>query len=933
MSSRSNEIYKNEYYMDQIDKDYNDYMDMLNTLAVENEIPDESKTSEKIISFLLSDKFGQHIITFVFLITVLRIIYDFIVFIIGVRYVNINYSPSNLLYYMMAVVVPFINWVISTRHKYKKYGYINIKMAGIIIAVISLSVVILNIGYICSCTVLIPLFLKIPISADINAGMIVNLARFVCAAFPLAVSIYVGKSTIDLLIRPETIHIIKDFKIDRNIDTRKNKESQYDYSVCVVQNTSRVFNVPQAVRKYHTLVMGPTGTGKTSMAFTPAIANDLDKRTRNENKQKKMVEKMLISGEAVLSRNITDEEFDKKYIKPVTKKARKKLIKIFEENPLCGATIVAPNETFGDEVYELCKARNLKNIYRVDPVLTFEGVHKEGFIGFNPLYINEDLSEFDKRLEIISKSRMFADVLQMIYEAGGTTDVYFSGLNKQITSTVCAVIIKAYPMLHEKYPHRYKRRQACPQDFLDVVTDFDLAKDYVCILEDYLRNPNHANERYDYENKIKIIKRDLLGEGAKTMREQIRGLVNIMSDILANPLVRDVLCADETIVLDKALAENQIIIINYELSLGDSDSRAFGEFFLLSFQNAVFRRPKSNRPLHLLFIDELPVLLHSSMEKIFSLYRQFNVCAAVAIQSLSQFDRQASTKFMKNVVLNNARTHIVFGGLGPEEMEYYQKIGGKDLVAQVQSTVSESALSLENTSLNYSERTSIGKEDVFDGRELRNKDFQQATLITIDDKNNVMDAMAVSLNFLTDAQKEGVKPIAIDWTRFYNTDINIETINHNRDDLRKSNSIRQQINTSMGAMVSINNAGFKLTNESDLSYNCDFNIKKSVGAIVNQQELSINEKVDIIREDIMKQRYKDAEIKLDSRVEVKTDPNIKEDFKEYMLGGITIDLTSDDFVNTQDIRNQNDDNKNDISEDNKINLDFELDALVDKIMG
>ena len=96
--------------------------------------------------------------------------------------------------------------------------------------------------------------------------------------------------------------------------------------------------------------------------------------------------------------------------------------------------------------------------------------------------------------------------------------------------------MKAYPILHEKYPDKYRREHACPQEFLDVMNDFDLAK--------------------DYENKIKLIQRDLLGDGAKTMREQARGLVNIISDILANPLIRDVLCAEKTMVLDKALSEN-----------------------------------------------------------------------------------------------------------------------------------------------------------------------------------------------------------------------------------------------------------------------------------------------------------------------------------------------------------------------------------------
>lgn len=917
-----------------VDSSYLKYMEGEETSFEDEQHYDENrniviKMMDKIIKIIRSGETFEKIIAAIYIVTALRIIYDIAMFSVGISYVNYKKVPQNLLYYGLSIVIPFFFWLMSTRNKYKKYSYRNVKLFGLILSVMSLGAVVLNISYICISVMIVPVIIKIPISADITDKMIVNLSRLLTASAPIGLTVYMVKTNIDLILKPETVHIIEDFKIDRNIDTRKNKNSVYDNVVCINQITGLIVKIVEAVRKYHSLIMGPTGTGKTSMAFTPAIANDLDKRTINENNQKKEVEKMLVSGEAVLTKNIMDSEFDKKYIKPVSRKAKKKLKKIFDDNPLCGATIVAPNDVFGDEVYELCKQRKIKKIYRVDPVLTPEGQHKEGFIGFNPLYINEDLTEFDKRLEIISKSRMFADVLQLIYEAGGTTDVYFSGLNKQITSTMCAIIIKAYPMLHEKYPDRYKRTQACPQEFLDVVTDFELAKDYISVLEDYLRNPSHAHERLDYENKIKVIKHDLLGEGAKTMREQIRGLVNIMSDILANPLVRDVLCAEETIVLDKALAENYITIINYELSLGDSDSRAFGEFFLLSYQNAVFRRPKSNRPLHFLYIDELPVLLHPSMEKIFSLYRQFNVCAAVAIQSLSQFDRQQSTKFMKNVVLNNARTHIVFGGLGPEEMEFYEKIGGKDLVAQVQNTVSESALSLENTSLSYSERTSLAKEDVFSGRDLRNKDFQQATLITLDDKNNVKDAVAVTLNFLTDAQKIGVQPVIIDWSRFYNVEQELSlSMGKNKKNV-KPEDIRKKINLSMNAMVSVNNSGFKLNDKFEQDSKPDSIVKTKTGAIISQNMLSVDDKIELIREDIKKHHEGKVNIETEGNVRVDMDKHIDREFKEHMLGEVTLDLTR----NLCDENNANDENMPDKRVNEEFVLNIKLDDLVDQIMG
>ena len=72
---------------------------------------------------------------------------------------------------------------------------------------------------------------------------------------------------------------------------------------------------------------------------------------------------------------------------------------------------------------------------------------------------------------------------------------------------------------------------------------------------------------------------------------------------------------------------------------------------LMNFQTAVFRRPKNNRPLNFLYIDELACLLHPSFSRIWQLYRQYHVCAACIIQNFSQFDEQPSTKFLLNVAL------------------------------------------------------------------------------------------------------------------------------------------------------------------------------------------------------------------------------------------------------------------------------------------
>lgn len=932
---------------DLIEKQFDEYMDQLNKEEEEQEednTPLEKRGIDKVINYVKTN-FSTILIYFVYVITALRVVMDIIFFVRGVVTVRYDAVIRNLAYYMLSTIIPFAAWLYSTRQKMKKFRYSFIKIAGLTLSIVSFNAVILNILYLCCCMFLVPLILKIPVSQDVTASMIVNLARITVLLIPGITAVVSTKSSLDIVFKKETLPMIEKFMVDRNIDTRKHKERMYDYSVARDAKTGAIYNVMEDTRKYHMLIVGPTGTGKTSMALTTAIADDMDKRTKNENKQKKAVEKLLKSGEIILTKDIKDNEFDRKWFRATNEKAKNKLNDIFKNYPLCGATIVAPNESFGDEVYEICKARKITKINRVDPLLK-DGKHKEGFIGFNPFYISPDLSEQDKKLEIVYKARVFADVLQLLYESLGTKDAYFSGLNKQITSNLCTIIMKGYPLLHEKYPDKYPREQACPQQFLDVVNEFSFAKDYVEIVEDYIRN--HPEERRNYENKIRTIRRDMLGDGAKTMREQARGLVNIISDLLDNPLVRDVLCAEKSIDIDKSLAENYVNIINYELSLGDSDSKGFGMFFLLSFQTAVFRRPKNNRPLHMLYIDEFPVLLHPSMSKIFSLYRQYCICAAVAIQNFSQFDIQDSTKFMKNVVLNNARTHIIFGGLGPEEMEYYEKLGGKDIAVTEQKTVSETALSLEDAQLSYSSRETLGKEETFNGRELRSKDFQSATMVTVE-KGNVKDAFPIMLDFLSDKQKKGVQPERIDWHQYYNEESadGTEIIKDNkRKKLINSSDVIKNVQTSMTAMVNSSNIGYVVKNESITEKNIVAGLELDKGATVINENKTREEIIGKMKEDMA--AHRDDEIAGKS-AEIKVQPNEKltEQHKARYINNLGLDFdicydpSSEESHNeesavTDTQENSKEDEKTDAAEENNKEtgssmLDVDLDNLLNKL--
>lgn len=749
---------------------YDEYIENQMKDEIENaalEESDKNQIGNKLyIMFkkIIKSKNSKAYIVFTgYLCTIFRMIYDIFRYTRGVVTLKYNAVSTNIFYYILAIVIPFGLWLWSTC--LEQFNFRFIKIATLIVCLLNLALELLNITYLILCVFIVPLCLHIPVSTDVSSQMIISLARSTVIIVPCLMFVVTFRSFLsDMLYRPMMQDILH-YKADRNIDTRKNKAYAYDYGVVRNLNTGKRYSVKEDMRKQHMMIEGATGAGKTSMAFLPGIAEDLDQRIKNLNAQKRAVVSQLENKNIVLIKSIKDEEFNAKWLRAVNPVGKKKLNNIFSAMPLCGLTIIAPNSSFGDDVYELAVNRGIKNINRIDPLLDAYGKHKPGYIGFNPFYINPDYTGLELKLAIINRSRIFSDVLQALYESGGSSDVYFSSLNRQFTSSICKMIIKTQPMLHASNPAKYPNAQATPADFENIMNDFSLAQPYYETLSLYIKE--HPEEKKDYENTLKLIGRDLLGAGAKTMLDQSRGLVILINELLANPLIRDVLCAEESVDLDKALAESQITLLNYELSLGDRDSRGFGLFFLLTMQSAVFRRPKSNRPIHFLYIDEFPVLLHPSLEKAFSLYRQYNVCMNVALQALSQFDKTNETKYMKNVLLSNASTQILFGRAGLEEMETYEKLGGKvDRVVE-QDTVNQSTLTDENTSLTYSTRSSVQKENFIDGRDIRNRDFGEATMLTVD-KGNPVDMFAVKLDFLTEKQTRGLQTIKVDWSKYYN---------------------------------------------------------------------------------------------------------------------------------------------------------------------
>lgn len=704
---------------------------------------------QNITNAISEEKESYWIYAFVFVFA-LQILYNLFRFgksIYLLDYSNFGYG----FFFLIGMLLPFGVFIWSTKftiwnYRRNKIGFLYLCIFNLVLYLIIMIMRILHV-------IFVPLILKMPLVEGITPYMIVNLARGVVLVPCLICAGAILNSFYQLINSDSVLADIYAFRLNKLIDTRENKSNLYDSAIIRRMSGGSRHIIRESDRFLHFFISGATGSGKTSSTILPQAAEDLDKRIQNEDTQKKELLKALKEKKVYMKEGFTDEDFN--IDKFGAYKGYEDVINnLKSKHVVCGATFVAPNYGLTDDVYELCEKRGIK-CNRIDPELDPDtNLPKKGVIGFNPLYISPTLSPLNREFEIIKKAKLFADVMQAINELNGKGDPYFTSINRVVTTSFTILLELTYPLLHGG-------EQPTPADVQSLINDFSRVQPYYQKLLEI-----------DVDNKYEFVKdflrNDILGAGNEKMTDQSRGLRNQVNEILTNPLIRSILCAKNSVDMDLMLSEGQVTVVNYGLSLGTTDSTALGLFFVLSFNDAVLRRPgnEKTRIPHFYTIDELPVLLHPEMEKMFSLFRQYRVSVAAYVQNLDQFNKTPMTQFLLGVVMGNCAHHIIFGRAGLSEMKAYSDLSGLRYSYNEQTSVSETALSDENTRLAYSTRTALEKEAVIDGADMRYRDFQEVTVFSLV-SGSLVEPFHAKMNFLPRYKKKKVKRFSPNWSEYF----------------------------------------------------------------------------------------------------------------------------------------------------------------------
>lgn len=412
------------------------------------------------------------------------------------------------------------------------------------------------------------------------------------------------------------------------------------------------------------LIVGISGTGKTTMVFEPMIARDIEKKHFFKEVSKEMGFTALKTGIAhlnlpydnnylndnfslnMLTANVGKEAIYKAYMNKMIYSDKGSNGLIYRD---LGITYISPEYESVKRIADVAKNYNVP-VNLIDP-------NDPNSLGLNPFIFD------DPSLTAIAVST----VIRGMYSTTHTNDdeTYRENSAAQAVENLSILLKVMYPKLHnDDLPNL--------EDMLKMLNDFDLVEDMCHKMEEIPELAEKYSLQLGYFKKNFYSDSETRAETQKYVYSAITELDNLLR--LSN--VRNVLCSrTNNINLDEMLSEGQLTLVcTRRGDLGASAYKAFGLFFVLLMQFSVLRRPgnEHTRIPHFLYFDDFADYVGPATEPLYTIYRKYHVGTMISIQNLSQLGFKNQSKY-RDSILSNATTKLVFGGITREESEVWEK--------------------------------------------------------------------------------------------------------------------------------------------------------------------------------------------------------------------------------------------------------------------
>lgn len=434
-----------------------------------------------------------------------------------------------------------------------------------------------------------------------------------------------------------------------------------EIEICKDRDSGKPIKIAEERRFQPTLVIGPSGTGKTAMVMEPMIARDLEKKYFFREISKEMGYTALKTNIAVLNKPYDNDYLNKNFhlsmLTPVEGKERvykaymNKMIsevkpdgKIIYKN--FGITVVSPDSEHTDRIKEVAQNFDIPYI-EIDPT-------NPNSIGINPFIIgNPALCGL-----IISLA------IRGLYTEAAAVSVDMSYIEDVSTQAIQNLVI----LLKVMYPKLNDGLMPNLQDLLKCFTNFDWVQE---MCEEMKKDPELAKE---YDLQIGYFEQNFYKDsvGRKDMQKYVHFAASTLDVLLRSAEARNIICNRyNNIDFNDVLNNGKVVLIStrpYEI--GGTGHKGFGNFFLLIMMCSVenTRKLLKDRIPHFVYVDEFDQYATDTLGDMYTVYRKFKIGTIFSAQTVGK---------LNDTLLANSPTKISFGNTTPDEMDWWMREFGK----------------------------------------------------------------------------------------------------------------------------------------------------------------------------------------------------------------------------------------------------------------
>lgn len=622
------------------------------------------KYIDKFLKWLNTDR--NTFFTYILTLATIYILVDRIVELLILFFTGIGVSYWGPITYTFAIACPIFAFFFSGPSQFansykKKILFVYVYCTALYVIGISMAVQWMN-------ALLWLLFLSVPNYTSI----VTEFPELIRPAFQ-SLAIYLPLVTFYPLFKWlfTSINESKDIKDGiveyTGIDLADKKQGMGPYTceivLCKDKIKGHLAKIPEIRRFEPTLIVGISGTGKTTMVFEPMIARDLEKKFFFKEVSKEMGFTALKTGIAHLNRpynnDYLNENFNLNMLTPTVGKEdlykayMNKMIYAETANSIIyrnlGITSISPDIESTNHMAEVAKNFNIP-VNIIDP-------NDPNSPGLNPFVFD------NPTVTAITIST----VLKGMYNTTHTDveQAFRENTAAQAIENLSILLKVMYPRLHNgDLPNL--------EDMLKMLNDFDLVEDMCKKMEEI---PELAEQ---YSLQIGYFKKNFYKDSVSRADTEkfVYSAITQLDLLLRISNVRNILCnRTNNLNFDKILANGEVTLLcTRRGDLGATMHIAFGLFFLLLMQVSVLRRPGSekSRIPHFLYVDDFADYIGPATEPLFTIYRKYRVGTIISAQNITQLGLKGQSKY-RELIMSNSTTKLVFGGITREESDIWER--------------------------------------------------------------------------------------------------------------------------------------------------------------------------------------------------------------------------------------------------------------------